>query len=300
MTESEKPELEAMEERDGDIENADAAFEDAPVKERRGLGLVPVLGLSLIAAVAGAVGGAYGTHYLFRPANVDELRAGLQTDFTRLEAETQNAIADIRQTVAEFENRIAEVKPDAKFGGALDAVDDRLQALENAPAPNFPEIDPETLSAIQAAQEDGFSWPSTEAIENSILELASVTDSLEARLDGLNAQVTSLETELRTQADRPQLVQKSAEPAAAVEPDFPKEALLNAANTRADSQGFLSRTLNKHVSVDSPDSPKSLIEKVETAYEKGDIYTAIKTFDRLPSDIRSAGQDWRDAAERLQ
>ena len=300
MTESETSELKSVQEASEDKEETTFSFEEVPATERRGLGLVPVLGLSLLAALLGAVGGAYGTHYLFPPANMDDLRADVQQDVSRIEAETQTAVEDLRQMVAGLEGQVSDASPGINIEGALTAIDERLQTLENAPSPSLPEIDPDTLSALKDAQRDGFSWPETDVIENSVSDLSAKTDGLEAQIEGLNAQINSLETELKAQEPRPQVTQTGVDTAAALGLGFPKQALLKAANTRAESQGFLSRTLNKHVSVDSPDSPKSLIEKIEIAYDKGDIYTAIKTFDRLPSDIRSAGQDWRAAAERLQ
>ena len=300
MTESEKLEREDITGISDPEEASNFASEEEPPHERKGLGLLPVLGLSLLAALLGAIGGAYGTHYLFPPVNIDDLRAGVQQEMVQIEAKTQTAIDEIRKDLTGVKAQLTDTNSDIDIQGALNAIDERLMTLENAPEPSLPEIDPETLSAFKAAQRDGFNWPETDAVENDVLKLSSKIESLEAQIDGLNAQVNSLQTELNAQASRPQMPQTEAETVTPAGPEFPKQALLNAAKLRADSQGFLSRTLNKHVSVDSPDSPKSLIEKIDTAYDKGDIYTAIKTFDRLPSDIRSAGQDWRDAAERLQ
>ncbi|CAM3819852.1 hypothetical protein [Litorimonas haliclonae] len=300
MTESETSELTSVQEASDDKEETPSPFEEKPATDRRGLGLIPVLGLSLVAALLGAVGGAYGTHYLFPPANMEDLRASVQQDVSRIQAETQAAVEDLRQMVASLEGQVSDASSDTNIEETLNAINERLQTLENAPEPNLPEIAPETLSALKAAQRDGFNWPETDAVENDVLDLTSKTESLEAQIDRLKAQINSLQTELNAQASRPQVPQTETETVTPAGPEFPKQALLNAAKLRVDSQGFLSRTLNKHVSVDSPDSPKSLIEKIDTAYDKGDIYTAIKTFDHLPSDIRSAGQDWRDAAERLQ
>ena len=304
MTESEKFESEETIDTFGPEEGPDFVHEEEVVQDRKGLGLIPVLGLSLLAAllgaVGGAIGGAYGTHYLFPPTNADELRAAVQQDVGQLETKTQAKIDDIRQELSGLETRLSQASSETDIQSFITGIEERLQTLENAPAPSLPGIDPETLSALKAAQIDGFNWPETNEIDSQIANLNSKTEALEAQIVGLNAQIESLEGELEAREAQPKIVQPETDTAKSIGPEFPKQALLNAAKNRAESQGFLSRTLNKHVSVDSPDSPKNLIEKIETAYEKGDIYTAIKTFDRLPSDVRSAGQDWRDAAERLQ
>ncbi|WP_416877806.1 hypothetical protein [Litorimonas sp.] len=304
MTESEKMEPEETVGTFDPEESPDFAYEEEVGQDRKGLGLIPVLGLSLLAvllgAVGGAIGGAYGTHYLFPPTNADDLRAAVQQDVGQLETKTQAEINDIRQDLSDLETRLSQTSSETKIQSFITGIEERLQTLENAPAPSLPDIDSDTLNALKAAQNEGFNWPETNEIDSQITNLNSKTEALEAQIVGLNAQIESLEGDLETREAQPEIVQPETDTAKSIGPEFPKQALLNAAKNRAESQGFLSRTLNKHVSVDSPDSPKNLIEKIETAYEKGDIYTAIKTFDRLPSDIRSAGQDWREVAERLQ
>lgn len=304
MTESEKMETEETMGTFDPEESPDFVHEEEVVQDRKGLGLFPVLGLSLLAAllgaVGGAIGGAYGTHYLFPPTSADDLRASVQQEVGQLETKTQAEIGDIRKELSGLETRLSQASSETDIQSFITGIEERLQTLENAPAPSLPDIDSDTLNALKAAQNDGFNWPETNEIDSQIANLNSKTVALEAEIVGLNAQIESLEGDLEARDAQPKIVQPETDDVKSIGPKFPKQALLNAARNRAESQGFLSRTLNKHVSVDSPDNPKNLIEKIETAYEKGDIYTAIKTFDRLPSDIRSAGQDWRDAAERLQ
>lgn len=304
MTESEKMGAEETMDTTDPEESPDFAYEEEVVQERKGLGLLPVLGLSLLAAllgaVGGAIGGAYGTHYLFPPTSADDLRAAVQQEVGQLETKTDAEINDIRQELSGLKTRLSQTSSETEIQSFITGIEERLQTLENAPAPSLPDIDSDTLNALKAAQNDGFNWPETNEIDSRIAKLNSKTEGLEAQIVGLTAQIESLEGDLEAREAQPRIVQPETDTVKSIGPEFPKQALLNAARNRAESQGFLSRTLNKHVSVDSPDSPKNLIEKIETAYEKGDIYTAIKTFDRLPSDIRSAGQDWRDAAERLQ
>jgi Skp family chaperone for outer membrane proteins len=304
MTESEKMETEETMDTSDPEESPDFAYEGEVVQDRKGLGLIPVLGLSLLAAllgaVGGAIGGAYGTHYLFPPTSADDLRAAVQQDVGQLKTKTQAEINDIRQELSDLETRLSQTSSETEIQSFITGIEERLQRLENAPAPSLPDIDPDSLNALKAAQNDGFNWPETNKIDSQIANLNSKTEALEAQIVSLNAQIESLEGELEARDAQSKIVQPETDDIKSIGPEFPKQALLNAARNRAESQGFLSRTLNKHVSVDSPDSPKNLIEKIEIAYEKDDIYTAIKTFDRLPSEIRSAGQDWRDAAERLQ
>lgn len=306
MNESDKLGDDTAEETSETEESLDESYqedyahqEEAP-SSKKGIGIFPVLGLSLLAALLGAVGGAYGTHYLFPPANIENVRAELRQDVAQMNAEAQTATNDIRQELSKLETRISQVNSESDFQSVTTNIEERLQTLENRPAPSLPDIDPDTLNALKAAQNDGFNWPETDKIEEQIAALISKTETLETQISSLEAEIDSLETDLNAREARSVTTQAEIEAAEPIGPEFPKQALLDAAKTRAESQGFLSRTLNKHVSVDNPDSPVNLIEKIQTAYEKGDIYTAIKTFDRLPSDIRMAGQDWRDAAERLQ
>ena len=256
MTESDNLEAEASDnlEAEAGEETSEAetettfANDEKPYNGRRELGLLPILGLFLLAAALGAIGGAYGTHYLFPPASVEDLRADVQKDVAQIDAKTQTDMDGIRQEMTKLKKISSRANSDADFKRALNAIDQRLEAVESLPSPNLPEISPETIAALKAAQADGFDWPETDSINTQISELTSKTEALESQIKGLNGQIGSLEAVLKTQAARPEM-----RPAGIVKPrspDFPKQALLNAANTRSESQGFLSRTLNKHVSVD--------------------------------------------------
>lgn len=302
MEESDDMKINHTETPSGPEEGSDLTHEEE-ANGRKRLGMLPVLGLFLLAAllgmVGGAVGGAYGTHYLFPPANMEDLRASVQREMAQAEAKMQSAIDDIRQEMSGLEARLSQTNSESDVQAALSTFGERLQTLEEASAPSLPDIEPETLRALKSAQNDGFKWPETDAIDRQISELTTKNETLDSQIDGLNTQISSLEAEVEALQLRPEPTPTPVETLKPEGPEFPKQALLMAASSRADAQGFLSRTLNKHVSVDSPESPKNLIEKIDTAYAKGDVYTAIKTFDRLPSDIRTAGQDWRDAVDRL-
>jgi len=311
--EEESPEEEAGDEFEAgyEAENPGLASDDGET-HKKGLGLFPVLGLSLLAAiigaVGGAVGGAYGTQYLTPPPDVGVLRAEFQKEIaqaktevrTQTKSDTQNALNAIRRDLSGLKTQISRSNAGEDLQPALTAIEKRVQSLEDAPDPNMTDIDPKTINALKAAQKDGFKWPETEAMETDVTELQSETAQLKSQIEEVSAQIASFETKIVEIASNTSQTPPETEPAKFDGPVFPKQALLNAAKAKVDSQGLFARTLHKHIHVDSPDSPKNQIEDIETAYEKGDVYTAIKTFDRLPSDIRSAGQDWRDAADRLQ
>jgi hypothetical protein len=298
------PEVEL--EPENDVETEEFSFEETD-PPKTGLGLLPVLGLTLLAAIlgaiGGAVGGAYGTQYVTPPADVNALRAEFQKEMSQvksqLNSETQNAVNALRTELNGLKTQTSRTDVGDDLQPALTALNKRVQALEAAPDSKLTDIDPKTINALKSAQKDGFKWPETDAMESDVADLKSTSTDLKSQIEALNVELKTLETKFDSLSSVPANISSDADLTKFDGPVFPKQALLQAAKTKADSQGLLARTLHKHVHIDRPDSPKNLINKIETAYGKGDVYTAIKTFDRLPSDIRIAGQDWRDAADRL-
>lgn len=309
MTEPENIETDESVETSDPEEMSEFTYEEDVPQKKKGLGVFSVLGISLFVGILAALGGAYGAQYLTPPADFSALKTDFQKDMSEFRQDISQAKSEMKTSLGEFSQELDKMQAEIKRANsedlkpALAEMQERLVTLENAPEPSVSDVDPETIRALKAAQKDGFKWPETKTIVAGITELKTETARLAAQMESIKTDIETVETKLEDVSTAPEQTLEQTvsetEPAQAVGPAFPKQALLNAAKARADSQGLFARTLHKHITVDSPDSPKNLIEKTETAYAKGDVYTAIKTFDRLPSDIRTAGQDWRVAADRL-
>ena len=77
-------------------------------------------------------------------------------------------------------------------------------------------------------------------------------------------------------------------------PEFPKAAILDAL-TEADESGWIKRTLNKHITVQSEDNPRYVVELIEKDLDAGDIAAAVTKFDTLPEAAQTAAKTWREA-----
>jgi hypothetical protein len=109
--------------------------------------------------------------------------------------------------------------------------------------------------------------------------------------------MTEIEARLEALENRPAPILKSA-PAAdtpTTQIPFPKTALITAAEGRQKQGGFFKRQMDKHIRVKDANDPLVLIEAIETALSENDMDTAKAKFDQLPSQIRSAGQSWRES-----
>jgi len=78
---------------------------------------------------------------------------------------------------------------------------------------------------------------------------------------------------------------------------FPEDKIRQAIDRASPEKGWLNRTLKKHISVQSEDNPRYLLETILEKIEAGDIEAAIAVFDKLPPQIKSSGQNWRDTME---
>jgi len=76
---------------------------------------------------------------------------------------------------------------------------------------------------------------------------------------------------------------------------FPEAAILSALESSQPSGGWLKRSLKKHISVQSEDNPKYLVELIVQSIEEGNIDAARTAFDKLPAEAKAAGQAWRES-----
>ena len=80
-------------------------------------------------------------------------------------------------------------------------------------------------------------------------------------------------------------------------PPFPEDKIRGAIERTSPPKSWLDRTLKKHISVQSEDNPAYLLETVLKNLEAGETQAAITAFDKLPPEVKSAAQDWRDTME---
>lgn len=265
----------------------------------------------LLAGLIGAAGGSYGAYLglkQFSPKTVEPVKVDLSPIEARL-----NQLND-RLTSAETKARDAleqEIKP-----VDLTPLKARLESLETAP---LPDIDPEALAALQAAQDDGFKWPDISELEARLAVLEEKFDTASdpgVPVDVMN-RIAAIETEMETV--------RTAEPIAGLDEDimsdfsariaelenrpapnpvvkrvsilaFPKAQLTDAVEDNR-TGGMIEKTLSRHIRVKDANDPMTLIDGIETDLSEGRLAAAAEKFERLPSPVRSAGQAWYDSVK---
>lgn len=261
-----------------------------PKTTKSGLGLIPVLMISAVAALLGAIGGAFGAQYLIPKTDYAPVQSQIDRAIADVKDENRKEIAALKSTLETLRLQTADSLDQSSFEAQLSVIEERVLALENTPAPSLPDVSPETLKALQKAQAEGFVWPDTSDLELDVTDLKADIALLKLDIEALEAQPFALSPNITEQ-----VVQSGLLPSEPLE--FPLKALLAAAQSEPTEQGFLARALNKHIKVKDADGPVALIEKAADEYAKGDLRSAIITFDKLPDDIQKAGQDWRDAVK---
>lgn len=269
------------------------SIEEPPSK--KGLGIIPVTLLFALATILGALGGAYGAQYFTPKPDISATDTKINRTIADAEDRLNNQIEGIQselgtlraETLQLQANQNAVSLPDES---QITSLLMRVEALENSPLPRLPEIDEATLVALQQAQKDGFSWP-------DVSELKARLSALESEKQTLQGQVETLANSLITLSENP--APATAEPVYIVtDTSFPKQALLDAVFKQNEEKGFLSKALSKHIQVRGPNDPVALIETIETALARDDLRAALRAFDALPENIRSVGQNWREAVAR--
>ncbi len=272
----------------------------------------------LIASLIGAAGGGYGVYAGLKHFS-PQAKAQPQVDLSPLEA-TLDRLAN-RVTAAERQVETLKSRPVTEAEPVdLSDIKKRIAALENAPSP---EIDPSALSALQAAQEDGFEWPDVSTLEERIAALetesaapveTAVPDELLDRLASLEAEIETVKTVQPDNKAVSEIVTKSISdintrlsalenrpaPAPTIERvsilAFPKTQMMDAVEANMEG-GLLKKTLSRHIRVKDNDDPLTLIEGIEADISEGRLAAAAKKFERLPSPVRAAGQAWYDSVK---
>ncbi len=283
------------------VEDLSAQADVMPTKERSTVGF-KTLGLAtLIAAGLGAGGGAFLSKITSPAApNLSPLKSQIETALSENKT-LKSKIADLEQDL----KKSPAQKPVATPKVDLSGIESRLDSLE-AIEPQTQAIDEELLTRLEALQSEG----------SDALDLSDIL----ARLEKLETQKAATQT--INEADRKALLmelksdlmaeetqlENSAAPrsilsastglpiplTAANLPEFPKAAILDAL-TEADESGWIKRTLNKHITVQSEDNPRYVVELIEKDLDAGDIAAAVTKFDTLPEAAQTAAKTWREA-----
>lgn len=267
-----------------------------------------------LAGLIGAAGGGFGAYAAlkkFSPAPAPQASINLSPIEMKLKRLTDRVSA-AETSAQDAANRPAAVSEPVD----LSAVEDRLNALETAPSP---EIDPAALTALQAAQADGFEWPDVSSLEDKIAALESqaetpvqttLPEDLIERLTVLEADVeavqntapaidedmmSKLNARLSALENRP-----AAKPTTIVERvsilAFPKDLMIEAVEANREGS-LIKKTLSRHIRVKDANAPLTLIEGIESDLSEGRLAPAAEKFERLPSPVRSAGQAWYESVK---
>jgi len=150
----------------------------------------------------------------------------------------------------------------------LSDIQARLEDLENAEAQP---IDPDLVARLEVLKTEG----------SEALDLSDIL----ARLEAL---------ENRPIAAKPIIADTASE---TVNIEFPTAAILAVLDKSEASEGWLKKSLKKHISVQSEDNPRYLLEIITRNIEDENIDAAISAFDKLPVEAKAAAADWRESME---
>ena len=252
------------------------------------------------------------THYT-RPDPVDVSAleaevATLRSQFSALQSERE-AQPDVTAQIAALQSRVAGIadRPVTAAAATMDTseLEARLDALE---AREVPAIDEALVARLEAVQADGLpvGLSDIEAMQGRIEELDErLVRQEDARASSL-ANATELEAlrreveALRAQVDagataKPGTVMPTLTDPAML-PAFPADRLREGA-AEAAGEGFLRRSLSRHVRIKDEGSAEVLIGEVEAALAEGDAAAAVAAFDQLPDGLRSLARAWRAEME---
>lgn len=269
------------------------------VKPKSGVGFIPVLGVGMVAAILGAVGGTFGAQYFTPKPDLSAVQAQIERAVADVKDANTKEIASLKNTVQTLRQQTSETTNQSELTEKIAAINRRLESLENAPEPTLSDISPETLNALQAAQADGFVWPDTDELETELSDVKAELALLKSNISSLEEKDAAIFDALLAVKDLVQLQNRPENVPLKLTPniEFPKMKMLAVVESETTNIGFLARALNKHVKVKDANDPTVLIEQISTAIENDDIKSAIAVFDKLPEDMRVIGQDWRNSVQ---
>lgn len=176
----------------------------------------------------------------------------------------------------------------------LEALAARLAVLETALS--------ETSMSEASMSDTGGQDSQAAMIELQAMAQADETfkQDLKDELDTVRARVSQLETDIaaaQAMAAAPTVVRETV-----LLPPFPREAVLGALTQPrdADSQGWLNRTLKKHISVRNPEDvarANATLDEIEALTASRDYAAALALVEAMPSDVRSLAGEWMRAVK---
>ncbi len=291
-------------ETDEDAE-IDPVVDGTPARRR------PVWPFLMLGGALLGFGASFAASYYTRPAGPDlaPLRAeiaSLGQEVEALKALSAQQAAAPAPDLSAVERRIAalESAPEPDMPN-MTLVYDRLTALEEAEPP---EINEDYVARLEALKADGFDATPPPDLAELEARLRSLESEAIARADidpaeDMSREIAALSARLDALEARPVA---AAAPVAAAPitldpatlPRFPADRL-RAGAAEAAGEGFLRRSLSRHVRVKDEGSAEVLIGQVEDAMEAGDVRAAVVAFDRLPGGLRDLARGWRAEMEDL-
>lgn len=238
-------------------------------KPRKRFGLAGVLLTAFLASASGAGAMYFAINMLKAPAPTVNLTP-LTERVEALNSENKTLKAQIARMQRDIKAKPTPVAVD------LSGIENRLKNLE-ATKPQV--MDPDLIARLEALQEDG----------SEALDLSDILDRIEA-LELRPAQMIEVPVAAVVEPE-------GAASLAAVNIPFPKANILGVLDKADSSQGWLKRSLNKHISVQSEDNPRYLVELIVENIEAGKLDAAIAAFDKLPIDAKAAASEWRNSVE---
>jgi len=271
----------------------------------------------LTGVLAGLIGAAVGGAGIYAALKTTAPEPVMQetVDLTPLESKIKRLTARVTQAEAKLAEPVNKPTSDLEPVD-LTGVESRLQALETMPRP---EIDSNALSALQAAQKDGFDWPDVSVLETRIAALENETNgeteaelpaeflarltAIEDRVEELrekSANAVSTGDILSTLEARLDALENRPPPEPVVERvsilAFPKASLIDALD-ESRSGNLIEKTLSRHIRVKDDNDPLTLIEGIESDLSAGRLAPAIEKFDLLPTPVKAAGQAWYESVK---
>lgn len=217
---------------------------------------------------------------------------------------------DIADTLSPLKDRLQDLERQ------IEALRNKL-APQDSPAPQA-DIEPAAVTAPAASDTADILPEVTPPALGVTVPDARLAD-MTADIDTLRDRISALEAELVTTRDT--LSETIAQTAATAEqalnapdpqptvitkavvvPPFPRDAVFAALtedNVSKDA-GWLSRTLNKHISVRNPDDIKwanTRLDAIALSIEAGDMDAALAAVKALPETAQAKAQDWIEAVQ---
>ncbi len=282
-----------------------------PAKIKRGVGWGAILPLFLLSGLGGAIGGWVLTQYVmpkYIPLPQAEISIAPKVNLGPL----RTRIDSLEKKLAAQSSEMSFLSSEIKSGSATVTVGGVDKAFDITPLMNRLN-DLETRLEAQADGPSSLSPSERASVETGeILDSSSAAETSEKVMAAAaipakdyDVDIAALERRIeRLEVDVEETRALAAEPAVVREtvllPPFPRGALLEAMTAPRDraQQNWLDKTLKKHISVRNPQEvarAEETLGTIEALVESGDYTAALKLVEAMPSDVRSAANDWTRA-----